>query len=379
MNPMWKKPLLVVATSLMFAGCSSSNNDGPFVPGPDPTGPVACDVSGLEGDTVLLTFMNDGTTFAFASGFLSGMASIASQADDAVAPVAVSGLAANEFVIGADFDPATLDVIAVTNMGAFYRGALAGACESDEPIDLALVALTDASGQPVTTTPSDRVSISFNPTVNAFRVVKGDNTNLRYVLNADGTGLRALAVEGAPTLPSNPVVDSALMYDAGDTNAGEMVSAVDVAYTNQTLDATGARPTATEVFVLDIDDVRFIASQLGGPNASEGNPNLGRLVTLFGGENDPADGPSAGPFIDIDPELSNTVYVVGGDLGCPEVFITPLSAFKTTGIDEGDEFLDIFCDGDETGLGAIAGARISAVTVVPKAAAENLEFVAAED
>lgn len=386
MNPTWKAPLLAVALSLLLAACSSSNNStldpAPVDPDPvdpDPVGPVACDVSGLEGETVLLTFFNDGNAIAFATGGLdeTRTVTLAEVADDEVVAVQVTGLGTNEFVIGADFNPANDELMAVSNLGNFYRAPMTGTCgNEDEPGTnaLALTPLLGTDGTtPVSTPASDRISISFNPTVNAFRVLKGDSTNLRFVLNADGTGLRALEVEGAPTLSSNPVIDSALMYDAGDANAGENVFAVDLAYTNQILDEAGARPTATEVFVIDTPTDKLNFAQLGGAAASEGNPNLGRLVTIIEDESD-----VDFFFVDIDPERGNLAVGLDGGESCALVFDFTFAAFKA---DE-DDFADrgeLFCNNNQALLGVTEGSEPSAFTVVPKAAIENLEFAAEED
>ena len=328
--------IAVSATALLLAACGGGNNNND-----DTTTPRACGTAFQ--DSIAVAFTNDGESLVFQPDEVGNL-------PDATP---VNGLSASETIVGADFNPKNNQIIAVTNTGRFLRGVAQGDCDEADSLEFNFMPLNNAGGGGAfTTAPANRISIAFNPTVNAFRIFKGDGSNQRVLLSDNGAEV------------SSVINDTGLTYATGDVNAGRSPTAVDLAYTNQIL-TNGAVPAASSVYALDfVPDQDLVISRLG---AAAPGPNAGILTTLSDTpeENLPNVG-TAGPFFDIDPEQNNRFYIVGGDNNDPELFSATLAQFEAASFMP-TEVGDIFAAPQAT-------LRITAFTILPSAAFNNQEL-----
>ena len=112
-------------------------------------------------------------------------------------------------------------------------------------------AATTFVSTPATGISINNAAIDFNPTNNLLRIVSPNDQNLRVTI-----------ASGATTN------DAALVYAAGDPNAGQNPNIVDIAYTNN--DNNAATPTT----------LYYIDSALNTLVVAQGSPNGGVLNTV---------------------------------------------------------------------------------------------------
>jgi hypothetical protein len=153
------------------------------------------------------------------------------------APVAITGLAAGEVLVGIDFRPVNRQLYGVGSGNTIYSIAANG------------VATAVGTGFAPTLSGTN-FDIDFNPTVDRIRLVSDAEQNLR--LN--------------PITGAAAATDTALAYAVGDVNVGVNPNITGAAYTNN---APGA--TTTTLFVID-----------SGLNtlATQNPPNNGTLNTI---------------------------------------------------------------------------------------------------
>ncbi len=120
--------------------------------------------------------------------------------------VALSGLAAGEYVAGIDFRPATGELYGVIVNATDGRVA---------KINAQTGAVTPVGATTVPLNYSDFVGVGFNPVTDRLRVVSSSGTNLRIDPNT-----------------ATVTVDTGLSYVAGDANVGTAPRVSHVAYTN---------------------------------------------------------------------------------------------------------------------------------------------------
>ena len=154
-----------------------------------------------------------------------------------VAPIAITGLQANETILGIDFRPA--------NHVLYGLGSTSRLYSLDPPTDAA----TQIGSAGAFTLSGTAFGFDFNPTVDRIRVVSNSGQNLRLNPN-DGT-LTA--------------IDTALAYAAGDVNASATPRIVGSAYNNNFSGAT------TTLFAIDAN-LDILATQ--------NPPNAGTLNTV---------------------------------------------------------------------------------------------------
>jgi Domain of unknown function (DUF4394)/PEP-CTERM motif len=155
-----------------------------------------------------------------------------------VASIAITGLQANETILGIDFRPANHVLYGLGSTNRLYS------------LDPTTGAATQIGSAGAFTLSGTAFGFDFNPTVDRIRVVSNNGQNLRLNPN-DGT----LAA-----------TDTALAYAAGDVNASATPRIVGSAYTNNFAGAT-----TTTLFAIDANlDVL----------ATQNPPNAGTMNTV---------------------------------------------------------------------------------------------------
>lgn len=160
--------------------------------------------------------------------------------------VAISGLDADESLLGIDFRPAQPNqLFALSSFGQLYRLRANGSATKVGPqLDPAVVALAGGS-----------YGFDFNPVVDRIRLVDDVGANAR--LNPDTGG----AVDSDMDAGNGTQLDGALTYATGDANEGNPAGVTAVAYTNNDNDAG----TATELY--GIDSAFGVLVSIEPPNA----------------------------------------------------------------------------------------------------------------
>lgn len=148
-----------------------------------------------------------------------------------ISGVGISGMQANETVLGIDFRPATGEMYALGSFSRLYQ------------LNQSTGAATQVGGQFSTMLNGSNFGFDFNPTVDRIRVVSNANQNLRLNPN---TGAVAS-------------VDGSLAYAMGDSGFGMDPDGVHAAYTNNFAGAT-----STTLYVLDTD--RDVLARQAPPN-----------------------------------------------------------------------------------------------------------------
>jgi len=220
---------IVVGAAL--SGCGGSSNSGG--PVPPPIVPLAStNLIGLTTNNQLVSF-NSATP-----GTLS-------------ATRAITGLQANETLLGIDTRTATNELFALSDNLRLYR------------LNAGTGAATFIGQATLPTAVGTAIGFDFNPAVDRIRVVT--DTGLNFRINPN-TG----AVVDFDANPANGTqLDGALNYKAGDTNAGDAVQGVGAGYTRSRNPAPVA--TDTQLFVIDAaNDVL----------ALQAPPNEGVLTTI---------------------------------------------------------------------------------------------------
>lgn len=163
---------------------------------------------------------------------------------------ALTGVATGHTVRAIDFRASNGQLYAISNnastLGQLYT------------VNLTTGALTTVGSTFGLATTSTRISMDFNPVVDAIRVVSGPGNNLR--INAD-TG----AILGP---------DTNLAYVAGDPNAAVTAQIGDIAYTNNVV---GASSTTLFGYDFSIDNLVTVGTANGAVS-----PNTGQLNTVGG-------------------------------------------------------------------------------------------------
>lgn len=159
--------------------------------------------------------------------------------------VAITGLQANEFLIGIDFRPAnnTLYTIGSTNQLYSINQTTGAATPVGTPITPGI-------------DPAQFYGFDFNPVPDRLRLVNGANENMRIDPN---TGVRT--------------TDTPLAFAMGDPNFGVDPNVVHSAYTNNFAGAT----TTT---LYDIDSTLNALVRQGSVNGTPSSPNTGELFTI---------------------------------------------------------------------------------------------------
>ena len=144
----------------------------------------------------------------------------------AVTTAPITGLDADDPLVGIDRRPADGSIVGLTGGGVVYV------------IDPATAAATPAGAAIDPALESPAFGLDFNPTVDRIRVGASTGQNLR--LNPDTGAIGANPDTGAPT------IDGKLAFADGDANAGAAPKVVGAAYTNSVAGAT-----RTQLFVVD--------------------------------------------------------------------------------------------------------------------------------
>lgn len=170
--------------------------------------------------------------------------------------VALSGLPAQERIVGLDYRVARGELFALGRSGQLYR------------IDLATASAMPV-GTPMTVAlRGERFGFDFNPTVDRIRVVSDAAQNLR--LHPE-TG----AVVDADPRTDGVQTDGALAYDAADVNAGRTPALVAAAYTyNQDNDKI------TTNYAIDARHGTLVTQGSREGTQPVISPNTGRLFTV---------------------------------------------------------------------------------------------------
>lgn len=170
--------------------------------------------------------------------------------------VALSGLPAQERIVGLDYRVARGELFALGRSGQLYR------------IDLATASAMPV-GTPMTVAlRGERFGFDFNPTVDRIRVVSDAAQNLR--LHPE-TG----AVVDADPRTDGVQTDGALAYDAADVNAGRTPALVAAAYTyNQDNDKI------TTNYAIDARHGTLVTQGSREGAQPVISPNTGRLFTV---------------------------------------------------------------------------------------------------
>lgn len=160
--------------------------------------------------------------------------------------VALTGLVANEQIVGIDFRPATGALLALGSTNRLYT------------VDTSTGAASVIGTQPFTSTViGSAFGFDFNPVVDRIRLVSDSRVNLR--LNPITGGVAA--------------TDTQLSYASSDANAGDIPQAVAAGYTNNI-----SGTTSTQLYVIDTaNDVLALQGRSGTPAVS---PNSGQLFTV---------------------------------------------------------------------------------------------------
>jgi hypothetical protein len=272
-----------VAIDLIDKWREHGHGQGPGKPDPQPD----------PGPTLLgLTTENDLVTFS------------ANRPERVSAPVAITGLAEGEWIVGITIRPSNGALYGVGSTSRLYR------------IDHTTGVATAVGPGPFTPAlVGDNFGVDFNPTVDRIRVVSDEQQNLR--LHPDlGT-----VVDGDP-------VAAGVQGDA-DLNPAGAVSAA--AYTNSVVGAT-----TTTLFTIDHDADTLLRQ--GGPDSMPPSPNTGLLTTIgeLGVDTDAPVG------LDIAP-VTNTAYAVL-QVSCAKLYTIDLvtGAAKHLGdIDSDDQVVAI--------------------------------------
>jgi len=161
---------------------------------------------------------------------------------------AITGLNAQETIVGIDFRPAT--------------GALYGVTDQNRLVTLDAAGVATPVGG--TTTPftlnGARFGVDFNPVPDRIRVVSDTNQSLR--LNPNNGNLGG--------------TDTNLAYDVGDVQAGNAPFVVAAGYTNSPIG--GPAPASTTLY--GIDARRNALVRIGSLGGSPISPNAGTLFTV---------------------------------------------------------------------------------------------------
>ncbi len=167
------------------------------------------------------------------------------------ASVPLTGFAANEFIVGMDFRPATPGFIyAVT--GVFGAGTPLNRVVAVNTSGGAVVPI----GTGVPQTADSFYGVDFNPVPDRIRIVGDADTSRRLNPN-DGT------LAGT---------DTPLAYVAGDPGFGVNPNVVHAAYTN-----SQAGATLTTLYGIDVGTDTLV--RIGGPDGTP-SPNTGQLTTI---------------------------------------------------------------------------------------------------
>ena len=161
--------------------------------------------------------------------------------------VAITGLAANERLVGIDTRPANGQLYAVGSTSRLY--VIDPATGAASPVGPAFSTALDGK----------RFGVDFNPAVDRLRIVSDTGQNLRI----------------DPTTGALAGVDTALAYHSADSATGMAPGVTAAAYTNS---VAGAASTA----LYDIDTARDVLVLQGTkPGATPAvSPNTGRLFTV---------------------------------------------------------------------------------------------------
>lgn len=160
--------------------------------------------------------------------------------------VAITGLGAGENVVGIDFRPATMDLLALSSASRLYRlDTQSGAATAIGSSAFSPALFGNAFG------------FDFNPTVDRIRQVSDLEQNLR--LNPITGGVAG--------------TDTALAYDLADAQAGADPNVVASAYTNNF-----AGSTVTTLYGIDSATDSLVLQ--GSLNSAPVSPNAGTLFTV---------------------------------------------------------------------------------------------------
>lgn len=170
--------------------------------------------------------------------------------------VALSGLPAQERIVGLDYRVARGELFALGRSGQLYR------------IDLATASAMPVGTPMAVALRGERFGFDFNPTVDRIRVVSDAAQNLR--LHPE-TG----AVVDADPRTDGVQTDGALAYDAADVNAGRTPALVAAAYTyNQDNDKI------TTNYAIDARHGTLVTQGSREGAQPVISPNTGRLFTV---------------------------------------------------------------------------------------------------
>jgi hypothetical protein len=186
---------------------------------------------------------------------------------------AVSGLAANERLLGIDF---RVNAAAPADSGTLYAVGSFGRIYTLNPATGAatfVTALGDSTaGSPVTLTGTN-FGVDFNPISGLLRIVTVSNQNLRVVVAAPTNNTTTDSnLRGGPGLP--PIVAN-IAYDRSDTNPS----------------------TPTTLYGIDSNNNTLVT--IGSVNGSPASPNTGTVITV-------------GPLGSIDPVAAGGFDIASG-------------------------------------------------------------------
>jgi hypothetical protein len=230
----------------------------------------------------------------------------------------ITGLAQGENVVSIDARPANGLIYGLTNTNSLYSlnpytGAATPITTTDPEFDLT----------------GKNVGINFNPTVDRLRVVTDADLNFRVNPNTGAL------VDGDGAAPGTQP-DTALAYDAGDSNEGKNPNISAVAY-----DRNFQGATLTTLF--GIDSTRNALVRIGGVDGTP-SPNGGLVATI--GDL----GVNAGTRVGFDIAADGTAY-----------------ASMQVGAKTGLYVIDLVT-GEATALGKIGNGKVKldAVAVLPR-------------
>jgi hypothetical protein len=173
----------------------------------------------------------------------------------ATAPVAVTGLATSETLLGIDFRPATGQLFGLGSTGRLYT------------LNLATGAATALGTTTFAITGTD-FGFDFNPQVDRIRIVSDTDLDARANPNT-GTLVDADTVTGGQQNDTN------LAFATGDANVAANPNVAGVAYNNN-FSSTGS----TTLYAIDTT-LDVLATQGSGPGATTAvSPNSGQLFTV---------------------------------------------------------------------------------------------------
>jgi uncharacterized protein DUF4394 len=215
----------------------------------------------------------------------------------------ISGLAANEDVLGIDVRPADGELYALGSSGALYTLDLASGAATVKSMLAPDPADTSA---PFTSLPDGSVGIGFNPVPDRLRVVGSDGQSLR--INVDTGAVNT----DAPLSPTSMAINA-------------------VAYSN-----AYAGATSTALYAVDHESGSLVV--IGGNPATTGacpddlgNPNCGNVTSLgslgvddisyvdgFDIDGDPNASGLALLALSIGPAMSSSLYIIDLETGAAE-------------------------------------------------------------